>query len=52
MSVSLIRGGRKREDRMAGLSRKKVFENSQVETVLPGGGGGEGSKLQWTCVGG
>ena len=48
MSVSLIRGGRKREERMAGLSRKKMFENSQLETVLPGGrgGGGGGSELQ------
>ena len=35
---------------MASLSREKMFENSQVETVLSGGAGGEGSGLQWTCV--
>jgi hypothetical protein len=34
MSVHLIRGGRKSEERMACLSRKEVFESSQVETVL------------------
>jgi hypothetical protein len=34
MSVHLIRGGRKSEERMAGLSRKGMFESSQVETAL------------------
>jgi hypothetical protein len=32
--MHLIRGGRKSEERMAGLSRKEMFESSQIETVL------------------